>query len=486
MYTIVVEDKKIILNLNENEIRNTEDLWTKRDPVHGVCYSLISVREGGNLTVNGNGKLLALKNDCYAFEVCGGGRLVIENGTFEGNVSVVYVEEGSLEVKGGFFKDIQDFDNSSHPDARYTLNCYDPNYKGKDLGDRKYTGSASIVITGGVFDSFNPQDCAAEGVHTNFVAAGYVAEKISENEYTVRSVEDGEVASINGKTYGSMDNALSSVGNGECIVLLSDIESLSVSNGKSFTLNLGGRTINNPSGNGITVSGKETELVINGQGSVLAAKRSAVQAIEDGDVVVNSGSYVGCFGIAAGSFNAETNEISNGYVTINGGTFESQEFTIPVWGSSTAVVNDGTFVARDNAVIGTNGNKAITDKGCVYEITINGGAFTGGIQSDGYIACGVYACNKGKVSLNGGTFNITDGVGVVARSGEVTVGENVEINLTSTEKLTGGKVGDSTIKIKANSQIVRDEKSDYPAGSPIIRNNSNYKIVDIDGNEIQN
>lgn len=464
--------KGINLNLGVYKISNSIDFNYKN-------FALIYAKSPSEpVRILGNGAVEALEDDSenglYGIHVYRGCHLILENGRFVGNTTSINVEKGTLEILGGMFDLATEYNGS----RQYMINCIDSAYK---------DGSAKIIVKGGKFRNFNPQDCAAEGAHTNFVAAGYVAEDTSENEYiTVRSVEDGEVVSINGKTYRSMEDALSSVKNGECLVLLSDIESLYVSNGRNFTLNLGGRSINNPSGNGITVSGKETKLTINGKGSVVSDGRCAVQAIEDGNVIVNSGSYVGYFGIAAGSFNNKTKVISNGHVTINGGAFESQEFTIPVWGSSTSVVYDGTFVARDNAVIGTNGNKAITDNGCVYEITIHGGTFTGGIQSEGYIACGVYACNNGKVFLNGGTFNITDGVGVVARSGEVSVGEKVKINLTSTGKLTVGKVGDSMITIKANSQIVRDEKSGYPAGLPTIKNNSNYKIVDIDGNEIQN
>ena len=87
--------------------------------------------------------------------------------------------------------------------------------------------------------------------------------------------------------------------------------------------------------------------------------------------------------------------------------------------------------------------------------------------------------------MNGGTFNITDGVGVVARSGVVNVGKDVKINLASTG-IKSGKVGDSIITINSGSQIVRDEKSGYPAGSPTLNNNSSYKTVGVDGKEIQN
>ena len=54
---------------------------------------------------------------------------------------------------------------------RFLLNCYDSN---------RQAGKASIVVTGGTFENFNPADNAAEGAGTNFVDEGYKAVKIAE------------------------------------------------------------------------------------------------------------------------------------------------------------------------------------------------------------------------------------------------------------------------------------------------------------------
>ena len=65
-------DKKI-LNLNGTVLRNTEDIWDKDG---GRTWSLISVRDGGYLTIKGNGSVIAKENDCYAVDVRGGAHLI--------------------------------------------------------------------------------------------------------------------------------------------------------------------------------------------------------------------------------------------------------------------------------------------------------------------------------------------------------------------------------------------------------------------------
>lgn len=174
---IVVEDvikitREVELDLNGKTISNKVALWDQ-----GVNrWSIISVREGGNLTITGNGTIHALKDDCYALDVVDGGKLVIESGIFIGNVSAVYVLEGTAEIKGGEYS-IQQLDPDHH-DERFTLNLYDTNGK---------AGTASIVVTGGTFHNFDPSDNLAENPKVDFVAEGYTStlQEGSEDIYEV-------------------------------------------------------------------------------------------------------------------------------------------------------------------------------------------------------------------------------------------------------------------------------------------------------------
>ena len=170
--TVAVETgKEVVLDLNGKTISNTTDIWNTA----ANDWSLLSVR-GGSLTIKGAGTLQAKENDCFAVDVMDGGKVVIEDGTYVGNAHAVYVFEGSVEIKGGKYS-IQQPSGLSSPYG-YVLNCYDANYK---------NGTAKIIVTGGEFVKFNPADCAAEGAHTNFLAAGYKSTQIGDSYFVTKA-----------------------------------------------------------------------------------------------------------------------------------------------------------------------------------------------------------------------------------------------------------------------------------------------------------
>lgn len=155
----IVADKNATLNMNGKTIANITDIWD----VEPNSWSLVSVREGATLTIDGNGTFKAKENDCYAVDIQDGGKVVIKNGTFIGNIHAVYVYTGEAVIEGGFFSVQQKFPDAAKADE-FVLNCYDAN---------RANGTAKITVKGGTFVNFNPADCQAEGAHTNFVAAGY-------------------------------------------------------------------------------------------------------------------------------------------------------------------------------------------------------------------------------------------------------------------------------------------------------------------------
>lgn len=165
----VAAGKEVTLDLNGKTISNTTDIWNTA----ANDWSLLSVR-GGSLTIKGAGTLQAKENDCFAVDVMDGGKVVIEDGTYVGNVHAVYVFEGSVEIKGGKYS-IQQPSELPSPYG-YVLNCYDANRK---------NGTAKIMVSGGEFVKFNPADCAAEGAHTNFLADGYMSVEAEEGVWTV-------------------------------------------------------------------------------------------------------------------------------------------------------------------------------------------------------------------------------------------------------------------------------------------------------------
>ena len=150
---------KSTLDLNGKKLANDADIWSDGT----INWSLVSARNGADLTITGNGTFAAKENDCFPVDVQDGSTVTIKNGTFIGNIDAVYVLEGTAIIEGGFYSVQQKFPTAGK-ENEFVLNCLDANYK---------NGTAKIIVTGGTFVNFNPADCWAEGEHTNFVAAGY-------------------------------------------------------------------------------------------------------------------------------------------------------------------------------------------------------------------------------------------------------------------------------------------------------------------------
>lgn len=156
----IISNGKLTIDAKDKEIANTVDLWQAADDNE---WSLVSARgTDGEVTVK-SGSFLAKENDCYAVDVQGGATVVIEGGTFAGNIHAVYVYEGKAIIKGGFFSVQQPYPKTGL-EYEFVINCYDGNRENE---------TASVEIMGGTYVNFNPADNTAEGAHTNFVADGY-------------------------------------------------------------------------------------------------------------------------------------------------------------------------------------------------------------------------------------------------------------------------------------------------------------------------
>jgi len=163
---------KHVLDLNGHNVSNENDLYDLNKSV----WSLFEVNQGSNVTIKGNGKVVAKENDCYVVDVKNGGNLVIEDGEFIGNISAVYVYEGTAVINGGTFK-IQQLDPKAPQNGYgYLLNCFDANYK---------NGKAKLEVRGGKFYGFNPA-ANIEGTGTSYVADGYESVELEPGVWTVQ------------------------------------------------------------------------------------------------------------------------------------------------------------------------------------------------------------------------------------------------------------------------------------------------------------
>lgn len=221
----------------------------------------------------------------------------------------------------------------------------------------------------------------------------------------------------------------------------------------TITVDLNGKKVTCASGNAFVNMDPNAKLVIK-NGEIEA--KNAIAHAEGGKVVVESGTY-------KSTNNAPLTVGDNGAIVVNGGSFVGPEGAVITSYAQGAdiEINGGTFTATDNLVLSGNGSSK-NPSGVVRteanHITVNGGTFNGAIKTSGYIAGGVYSPWKDVWTLNGGVFNVTNGCGICARAGQVTIGENVVFNVTGT---TAGWVGDKKTSVPC-AAIVYDESANYP------------------------
>ena len=389
--TLVVT-KKLTLDLAGHKLHNTKDLWdapTEKDN----NWSLISVRENGDLTITGNGTLDAKKDDCYAVDVQDEtAKATLENGTFVGNITTIYVFEGTLVVKDGSYSIKQLNSNGVQNQYGLTINCYDQNYK---------NGTAKVLITGGTFAHFNPVDNAAEGTGTNFATSGYETVEGTDGLYTAQ-VKSDNAAAIDDVQYATLADAVAAANNGDTVTLLKNtVEDVVIPAGKTITLDLNGKKLTNKTGHTITVEQGAT-LTINGEGTVDNVTHQKTTIYNKGTVTLNGGTY--------DRSKEDGIKDSNTYYTLlNHGTMTVANVTVNNKGGYSSLFENGYF-----------NQKPETKNGIANPIlTIKSGNFTGGINTvkndddatmiidDGTFANYAQAAfqNHNIATINGGTFD---------------------------------------------------------------------------------
>ncbi len=245
------------------------------------------------------------------------------------------------------------------------------------------------------------------------------------------------VAQIDNTTYNTLSDAITAAENGKTITLLSDTSGqVVIPADKDITLDLNGKTITH------------TRTTVYNLGKLTICDSSVGKSgkiISTGNVGVGVG-HDSTTTIEYANIEAVEGAVITGYAT-----------------GATITIKDGKFSASDNAVIAGNGNN--TDNNATVRVTPNkinilGGTFTGNIQTEGYIACGIYAPWKDIITVSGGNFTVNNGIGIVARAGQVTVtGGSFTCNGTAE-----GKVGDKNFNMAAAQPVYFDASNPaYPA-----------------------
>lgn len=203
----------------------------------------------------------------------------------------------------------------------------------------------------------------------------------------------------------TLADAVANAGEGDTVVLLTDIvEDVVIGEGKTVSIDLNGHKITNVNSHTILNKGN---LTINGTGTVdnITHARAALYNEVGATATLNGGEF--------------TRSLENGSATGNGG---NSYYVILNHGIMT--INDGVSVSQDGQYSSLlengwqNGNSATTDFAKNVVLTINGGTFSGGLNTIKNDDWGVLIINGGDFSniaqhavlnwndatINGGTF----------------------------------------------------------------------------------
>ena len=377
MHIVIPEGKTVTLNLNGKTISNTEDIWSEAKKE----YQMLNVDGAGTLVLTGKGKLDAKENDCYCINVRGGAHLVIEDGTYVGNISAVQIDKGICEIKGGTF----DLKQLWKGDYTYMLNCIDANYK---------NGTAKFIVTGGTFTGFNPAYNGAEGQGTNFLADGYIAAESVKNGkhiFTVKKAETvtsadvlddlcynkkGAVIYINTPIVNETGSAAYCYNGGTRTITLDKNGSLT--SGKGCTLTVASGVTVNLNGLGGTINSPVTNESYNAALKVGGNTKATLNIYGNGNYIQPAGAKSGhALLIAAGTAN-----IYGGYFYAGKGTgtgVKAMASTIHLYGlqgMSTCNIYGGVFECEGDAKYLLNCEDSYYKNGrCKF--VVYGGIFVG-------------------------------------------------------------------------------------------------------------
>jgi len=437
--------------------RSLENPENNKDNSGGNSYYTILNDKGGNMTINAGVEVTNVGH--FSSMICNGGdanssamsKLTIHGGVFSGGINTVKNDElGELTITDGSFSNASQFVIMNWHKANISGGTFETNEGAETvLFTAKYHDTRAIgklTLTGGTYICKTDQALLCDRYNNNekylgtasiaggtfsrqpeakYIAAGYEAKDNGNNTWTVGAAASAAFAAqVGGVMYTTLADALAAADENAIVKLLEDVTGqVAIPAGKKLTLDLNGKTITH----------------------------SGTAIINNGTLIVKNGAVVstGNCGIGVGS-NSETTILSDVTVTAQ----ESAVITSKSTGAK-IFIEGGTFTSTDNAVIAGNGSERTGNPNI---IVINGGTFNGGITTADYVACGIYAPWKDQITVNGGTFHITGGAGIVARAGQVSVNGGTFI---CTGNATG-KVGDSRVVVPC-AALVFDSEANYPA-----------------------
>ena len=276
-------------------------------------------------------------------------------------------------------------------------------------------------------------------------------------------VKEDSAAVVNGVGYTTLAAAINAAGNDDTVTLLKDVtENVTIPAGKTITLDLNGKKLTNANGEDTITVALGASLTVTGSGTVDNVTHGKADIYNNGTVILNGGSYTrsqekgvdkdnsggnsyynilnhgimtigenvsvtssGHFSslIANGYYNYSAKDPRSGYVsgtnqespklTINGGTFSGGINTIKNDDNATVIINDGSFSNVTQAVVQNNHvatiNGGTFDANAYHAIEnrhFDGGHNTGSVTvTSGTFTGGLYTTTGATWSITGGSFS---------------------------------------------------------------------------------
>lgn len=248
--------------------------------------------------------------------------------------------------------------------------------------------------------------------------------------------------------YETLQKAISASPNGSStastVKLLTDCSVMADIYRKNIVLDLNGHTIKTTSSNAaVNVTGGSTVTIKNGTLSAPSITKNGKTSSGNGIYIKDNKTYGGCTVTVEDNVTVDMPD-QNSYavyisgnanqLTINGGTFKSPTYGVAYVGSNnTITVNGGTIEA--NMGISGNGTSGYSGN----TININGGTITAKADDTNGGAQGMYFPNNDSVNITKCDITVEGtGQGIVARAGNVTLGEDVKITTNGTGTCTAG------------------------------------------------
>ena len=256
------------------------------------------------------------------------------------------------------------------------------------------------------------------------------------------------VASINGRQFGSIEEAIAAINtNNRIITLESDINGpLTITNTlpshKALTLDLNGHNITSENEGECAVIVKQGEVWL--KNGTIESKRFVGVKLDSqakgakiylNDCTVKSVQGAVCTGTATGCS-----------IFIRGGSFTATNDAVIAGNGSLNYAN--TTEARDK------GN-TITIESSKSGIPVINGCTANAAN----VACGIYAPWKDNITINAAKINIENGVGILSRGGNIVIND-AEIITTGGDRI--GKVPDSETDVPCKTVYI-DKACEYPA-----------------------